>query len=545
MTSAKSWICLEIRKPLTACILLLQVLSLVSVVQCYQGDVSRGRLPPHLVHVPAVVAREKNPFSLPTFPRRRKRRDTGIGEGITLMEDGSTSVTATGCKEKGLVMCGDKCVEKCCNAEKGFSCPANSSCEKNGLLDYCCEKGKSCSEPVDCLNLHDSNCENNPGQVIKDRKDGKVKLCCYVGHELCANASKCIPSGVPQTSRTQASSIASDTVTHVHSSSIMPQTAQITHSSVGTRSMQAPAITSPAYNATGTEQDSNLDDPRSSASLIGGLIGGAIGLIIMCICVSFTAKHYRQRLMEEKEADANLWEDDDSAVMGIRRGNGSGRSSSSGSSSSGSSSSGPSSTVSWRRWVEDCGPSSPKMSSSWSKSTLSCIPSPPEKNTEISVMELEHMPSSKGRSYTRESGMGPRMSILNLPPGTAGVPKPFDWRSCQALHPRLASGALQRQEGPSDWKSCLPWLPLELNLMPASPILGPWSESRRSMASLDHRMSQRLSFRLDMPPTPRLQGKIPTRMGGALRSSNGYKHLRPISIQKPPNALLAPSMPMI
>ena len=288
-----------------------------------------------------------------------------------------------------------------------------------------------------------------------------------------------------------------------------------------------------------TSAATSLENPASTtrgggpATLIGGLVGGAIGIVIVGICVSCTVRHYRQKLMEEKEAELNMWEDDDSGVIGIRGGGGSGPSSSSGSSSSSC----------WERWP-DSGPSTPRMSSSCSKSTLSYAHPHLEKDGEIVVMELEDMSSSRGRSYTTDSGIGPNMPVLDVPLAIAtcrGGFKPFDWRSCQSRY-LVSSAAPQAQEGPSDRKLCLPWIPLESLIPASSPILGPWSNSRRSTVAFDQRMSQRLSFMLDlpsMPPTPRLEGKEPTRMSGALGSSNDDQDLRPLPIQKPPNALLA------
>lgn len=99
MARAASRVYLGIHRPLTATILLLQVLSLVSLVQCYGGDVSGRRLSPQLVHdlagVPALVAREKNPFSPPTFSRQRNKQDAGIG-GILL--------TVAECKAEGCML---------------------------------------------------------------------------------------------------------------------------------------------------------------------------------------------------------------------------------------------------------------------------------------------------------------------------------------------------------------------------------------------------------------------------------------------------------
>ena len=116
MATVASRVYLGIRKPLTTAILLLQVLSLVSLIQCYQGDVSRGRLSLQLVRGPVVVSREENSFSQSAFSRRRERRDIRIGEEIALRVEGGL---ATECKAKGLVMCGDTCVEQCCNMAKG------------------------------------------------------------------------------------------------------------------------------------------------------------------------------------------------------------------------------------------------------------------------------------------------------------------------------------------------------------------------------------------------------------------------------------------
>jgi hypothetical protein len=116
MATATSRIYLGIRKALTATILLLQILSLVSLVQCYRGDISRGRQSPQLVRGLVVVSREENPFSPPITSRRRKRRDPGTGEGIALKVE---IRSAAECNAKGLVICGDMCVEKCCNVAKG------------------------------------------------------------------------------------------------------------------------------------------------------------------------------------------------------------------------------------------------------------------------------------------------------------------------------------------------------------------------------------------------------------------------------------------
>lgn len=480
MARATPRIYFGIRNPLHAAILLLQVLSLVSLVQCYRGDVSRGS---QLVRGLVAVAREENPS---TFSRRRKRRGAGTGEGIALKVEGRSAPIE-------------------CKA--GLLCPANSSCMTKGELGYCCEKGKLCPEPVDCLSLGDSQCDNQPGQLITDLRDGKVKNCCYAGYEICAtflDFPRCMPV-------TRTSLLASDT---------------------------AQALT---IRANSTSDSSGA----GSGTLIGGLVGGAIGLVIVGICISYTASYYRQKLIEEKEAGLNMWEDNESGVMGIRGGRRSGPSSSSGSSSS------RQSTGSWE--------SSYPVSSSWSKSTLSDIHPGLEKDKEIAVMELENMSSSRGRFYTKDSRVGSKMPLLDAPLATAtyhGVSQPFDWRSCQRLYPQLTSAAPQAQEEPPERKPRLPWLPLDLMIPTSSPIIGPWLESRRSTVAFEHRMSQRmsqrlsqiLSFRLDMPsmpPTPRLEGRVPTRMSGALSSSSdGLDSPSPL-IQKPPNALLASPMPMI
>ena len=88
MARATSRVYLGLRKPLAATILLLQVLSLVSLVQCYRGDVSDGRLSPQLVR---GLAREENPFFPSTVSRRRKRRGTGTGEETTLKVEGRSA----------------------------------------------------------------------------------------------------------------------------------------------------------------------------------------------------------------------------------------------------------------------------------------------------------------------------------------------------------------------------------------------------------------------------------------------------------------------
>ncbi|KAF8458463.1 hypothetical protein BGX38DRAFT_569212 [Terfezia claveryi] len=492
MAKTTSWIYLGIRNPLTATILLLQLLSLVSLVQCYPGGVSRGRLSPQLVRCTVVVTREGNLSSPSIISRQRKRRDTGISEGFAFKKEGRS---AAECKAKGLVICGDTCAEQCCNAAKGLSCPANSSCISSGEIEYCCEKGKSCPEPVNCLDLHDSRCDINSGQLIKDPKDGKVNSCC-----------------IPAASRAQTSSDISGIV-------------QTTHS-VEARSEQTSANPSP-------ESDRGGGDP---AALIGGMIGGVIGIVIVGICVSYTATYYRQKLIEEKEAELHLWEDDDSSVTGA-----SGEGSVLSSSSASSSSSGQSER-SWDRRAENGLSSS--MMSSWSKSTFPDTHPHLEKNTEIVVMKLENMSSSRGRSDSTNSGMGQMMSELDVPLATAayrGVSKPFDWRSCQPLCQSSTNAVPQAQEG---WKHYLPWLPLDLSLIPASsPILGPWADSRRSTVTFHQRRSQRISFMLDlpsMPPTPKLQGKrVPTRMSGALSSLNDDQIPQAFSIQKPPHALLS------
>jgi len=296
----------------------------------------------------------------------------------------------------------------------------------------------------------------------------------------------------------------------------------------------APAITNLPNTTGDAGGDTYSDASGGVGALVGGLVGGAIGLIIVGICVSCTTRYYRERLLERKEEELDGWEDDDSGVMGKRGCSGL------------SSASGPSSAGSWERWINGR-PSTPR-TSSWSKSTLSDTPPSPEKGTEIAVMQLEDMSSPRGRFYTTDSEMGPKMPMLAVPPATTAShglsqarDEPFDWRSCQPLHLLFTSEAPQAQEGPSNWKSYLPWLP---NLIPTdSPILGPWSESRRSTVAFDQRMSQRLSFRLDVTPLPpKLEG---ARMSGALNSSSDDQYLQPLSIQKPPGALLAPPMPMI
>lgn len=493
MARTTSWIYLGIRKPLIATILLLQLLSLVSLVQCYPGGVSRGQLSPQLARGTVVVTRE-NLSSPSIISRQRRRRDPGIGEGFAFKMEGRSPAE---CKAKGLVICGDTCVEQCCNAAKGSSCPANSSCMSSGEREYCCEKGKTCLEPVNCLDIHDSRCDNNSGQLIKDPNDGKVKSCCK-----------------PAASRTQASSDISGIV-------------QTTHS-VEARSEQTSATTS--------ETDSAFNKKgKDSAALVGGLIGGVIGFVIVGICVSCTARYYRQKLIEEKEAELHLWEGDNTSMM-HESDRGSGISLSSGSSSS--------SGQSGRNWARRTDNSlSSSMLSSWSKSTFSDKHPHLEKNSEIVVMKLETISRSGGRSYTRESVMGQRMSELDVPLATAtsrGVSKPFDWRSCQPRDQLSISEVSQAQEG---WKHSLPWIPLDLSLLPmSSPILGPWSDSRRSTVNFNQRRSQRLSFMLDLPsipPTPKLHGKrVLTRMSGALGLPNNDQNLQPL-IQKPPHALLS------
>ncbi|KAF8445250.1 hypothetical protein BDZ91DRAFT_753902 [Kalaharituber pfeilii] len=378
----------------------------------------------------------------------------------------------------GLEKCGDTCVAQCCNEEASIACPVNSYCTSNGEFEFCCERGHTCDEPLECLSLDNPKCVDNAGELVED--EGKEKGCCYTGFEVCTTIWEgfpaCMPTGIVE--------VPDKPPRHTHTGSFDPE---FHRTSIRMTAEPTPTITEPPISVSGDEGRSNDtnevgrleesvdddeqgnedeedefndsdkdgvdddDDPNHSfpiytgvGAIVGGVVGGVLGLSIIGATVFFTGRHYRRKLKE-----AQAMEQLPDGPVHIRGGGNSGSGMASPSNSS----------HSWSKWVAspELTPSTP---SPWRQSDVG------EKNPDVVTLGgISSDQSEKRKGKIRE----PEPSLaVNRGEGrnSVSIVAPEGDR-----RPVVREGPRAQDSISSDVHlECSPPSPL---IPPKSPILGP------------------------------------------------------------------------
>ncbi|CAM1506623.1 Fc.00g062640.m01.CDS01 [Cosmosporella sp. VM-42] len=178
-----------------------------------------------------------------------------------------------------------------------FCCPSGTSCNAlaGGTTAICCPEGRSCNkiQPITC-NIETQDVSKNPDGPIKTtvfdvdlEKCGNA--CCPFGYSCSGDAKECVmdsdQSNIPAGHKASTSATAGPTATATSPSD--------TETASGTAS---PSSTLPSQ-ATDSEPDSNQNSNSGPAttSIIGGVVGSALVLLVIAIIVFLYIRRKNRR----------------------------------------------------------------------------------------------------------------------------------------------------------------------------------------------------------------------------------------------------------